>query len=108
MKKLIEKIKAQPFTALWFVGILAAWGFMQLSAWQVFHNMYQCSCSVAGGGWRFLGLVLTAGSVAWVYGLVKDKNYVTKGDTMNVVILFALVLLSFLAYMGFTTGYGCV
>lgn len=108
MKKLIEKVKKEPLSLVVILFVACLWGYMQLSAWQVFHNMYQCSASMAGGGWRVFGLILTAGSIFWVYQLATDGNKVTKNDLANVIILVLLVALSFLAYMGFTTGYGCV
>jgi hypothetical protein len=108
MKNLIEKIKKQPLGAAMVGFAGGCWLYMQLSAWQIFHNFYQCSASMAGAGWRIFGLLLTAASVFWGYELATDGNHVTKNDTANVIILALLVVFSFLAYMGFTTGYGCI
>jgi hypothetical protein len=108
IKTLIGKVKSNPLSAAVILFVGGCWLYMQLSAWQIFHNFYQCSASMAGAGWRIFGLILSAASIFWGYELATDGNYVTKDDTGNAIILAVLVVLSFLAYMGFTTGYGCV
>jgi hypothetical protein len=108
MKKLIEKIKKEPAGAICFGAVAILWLFMQLSAWQVFDNFYTCSVKMAGWGWNVTGLILSAASVLWCYRMATDSPKVTKNGTSNVIILALLVVFSFLAYMGFTTGYGCI
>jgi hypothetical protein len=74
---------------------------LQLSAWQIFKNDYQAAVKAAPFALNLLGQVLVCGGVVFVYGMITDKNWITKSDTANAVIVFAALGLGFMALMGF-------
>lgn len=94
---IMEKIA----TVLGTIFAPALYLFMQLSAWQVFKNIYSANVAAAGAGWHVAGLILSIASVAWFWGVATDRNFVTKSDMGNVFILGLLTVFSLLAYGGF-------
>jgi hypothetical protein len=83
------------------VGVPALYLFMQLSAWGIFKNIYSKNVAAAPAGWHVFGFVLTLGTIIWAWGVVTEKNFVSKNDTRNILVVGAGMVLSLLAYAGF-------
>jgi hypothetical protein len=86
---------------LYYLIPFALYMFMQLSAWQVFHNFYSQNVAAAPAGAHAAGFLFFLGSLGWTFLVAKDSNYVSKSDTANVVIIGLSMVLSLLCYAGF-------
>jgi hypothetical protein len=94
---LADKIVTVACKAIPVIGFLI----LQLSALQILKNDYQAAVKAAPFILNLLGELLVAGGCYWVYGMVTDKNWVSKSVHGNAGILLGLFGLGFLALMGF-------
>lgn len=85
----------------------AMYFFMQLSAFQVFHNFYQNAVAKAGWGWYIPGILLTALLIYSVYKFANDENVKIGGIVIkpSVGFIALLAVFSLLTYAGFTSPY---
>jgi branched-subunit amino acid transport protein AzlD len=73
-----------------------------LSAFQVIPSPLQRGVAAAPFIANLLGFIVVVASGVWVYGIVKDKNYLTKSDTANALIAFGGFAFGFLCMAGFS------
>jgi len=80
--------------------VVGLYMFMQLSAWQVFENLYSKECALAPVFFHALGGVLSILSITGIYLMIKDKiGRTSTGAGMAAVGV--LTALTFLSYAGF-------
>jgi hypothetical protein len=74
--------------------------FMQLSAFNLFHNFYSQACNAAGWGWKIPGVVFTLILAVELYTGLKDEKKAASNTA-----LFVVAALSLLFYCGFAYPY---
>lgn len=79
---------------------VALYLFMQLSAFNLFHNFYSQACKAAGWGWKIPGAILTLILVVEIYVGLKDEK-----PAASNLALFVIAALSLLLYCGFAYPY---
>jgi hypothetical protein len=75
--------------------------FMQLSAFQIFHNIYQKNVHAAGIGWHIIGFLFSAGAVIGVIETAKESPSIPKSTIADVIIILVLAALGLCSYAGF-------
>jgi hypothetical protein len=99
MKNLINSLKGKISVLVLVVAALML--FCALSTVFNFDNYLSQNIKAAGSGWHLFGLVAAAWTIRWAHGLAEDKNYITKDEILNVLILGISAVLSIMIFAGF-------
>lgn len=75
--------------------------FMLLSAAGIFKNIYTKNVADAPTGWHIAGILMVLGTLYWAYGVVAQKNFVTKNEVFNHILTGLFMILSLAALAGF-------
>jgi hypothetical protein len=87
------------FVSIGIVGLYLVVG--EFSVWGVWNNTLSKNAAAAQPFWNIVGFLIFLFSVVWGYGVATDRNFVSKNDLSNVLILIAAMALSLASSAGF-------